>query len=72
MPTRTPLIRAGAALAGLALIVGSLTVEASASADALSPNTGARVTTSGNPTAGSGGTVYYVGATFSELPPSAF
>ncbi len=63
MPVRTSLIRASAALAGLALIAGSLTVAASASADALSPNTGARVTTSGNPTAGSGGTVYYVDAT---------
>lgn len=63
MPIRTPLIRGGAVLAGLTLIAGSLTFAASASADALSPNTGARVTTSGNPTAGSGGTVYYVDAT---------
>jgi hypothetical protein len=34
-----------------------------AQADPLSPNTGARVTTSGTPTAGSGGHVYYVDST---------
>lgn len=52
--------RWGAALVGLALISASVTLATPASADSLSPSTGARVSTSGTPSAGSGGTVYYV------------
>lgn len=60
MPNRTFTVRVAAALAGLALIAGAVAAAQPASADALSPNTGARVTTSGTPSAGPGGTVYYV------------
>lgn len=57
---RAPLALTGAlALAG-ALLVGP--GAGAASADVLSPNAGARVSTSGTPTAGSGGVVYYVDA----------
>lgn len=52
--------RWGGAIVGLALVAASVTLAAPANADTLSPSTGARVTTSGTPTAGSGGTVYYV------------
>jgi hypothetical protein len=62
MPRRTLIARLVAGFGGAALIVGGALIAAPASADTLSPNTGARVTTSGNPTAGSGGTVYYVDA----------
>ncbi|MDQ1545181.1 MAG: hypothetical protein QOH69_85 [Actinomycetota bacterium] len=41
----------------------SLSGVTAAQADPLSPNTGARVTTSGTPTAGTGGHVYYVDST---------
>jgi hypothetical protein len=45
---------------GAALVAAALAVPAPAIADPLPPNTGARVTSTGNPTAGSGGTIYYV------------
>jgi hypothetical protein len=55
--------RAAAGVAALAITLGMLGAVAPAAADPLSPQTGARVTTSGTPTAGPGGTVYYVDAT---------
>ncbi|MCG7417524.1 MULTISPECIES: choice-of-anchor Q domain-containing protein [Microbacterium] len=59
-----PSIRAGAASLGvLALLVTGIAVAPPASADPLSPATGARPSTSGNPTAGPGGVVYFVDAT---------
>lgn len=59
-----PSIRAGAASLGvLALLVTGIAVAPPAIADPLSPATGARPSTSGNPTAGPGGVVYFVDAT---------
>lgn len=54
---RIPLV---AAAAVIAVAIGMLGTVAPVAADPLSPQTGARIGTSGNPTAGSGGTVYYV------------
>jgi hypothetical protein len=46
-----------------ALILTPLTAPNVASADPLSPQTGARISTTGTPAAGTGGTVYYIDAT---------
>ena len=54
---------AGAVIAGAALVAAMILAPSQAVADPLSPNTGARVSSSGNPTAGSGGTVYYLDST---------
>lgn len=51
---------AAAAVAALAVTASALAFTAPAQADPLSPATGARPSSSGTPTAGSGGTVYYV------------
>ncbi|RWR23396.1 hypothetical protein D8Y23_00385 [Microbacterium enclense] len=57
-------IRAGAVYAAtLVLLASAIIVASPANADPLSPATGARPSTSGTPSAGAGGTVYYVDAT---------
>ncbi|KZE39470.1 choice-of-anchor Q domain-containing protein [Microbacterium sp. T32] len=59
----TPIRAVAVGTATLALLVASVGVASPATADPLSPATGARPSSSGGPTAGSGGTIFYVDAT---------
>ncbi|WP_431246497.1 choice-of-anchor Q domain-containing protein [Leifsonia xyli] len=56
-------IRSAAVIVALAIPATALAMSVPATADALSPATGARPSSSGTPTAGPGGTVYYVDST---------